>query len=308
MIVFLCPPADRINGGIKYIFRMAEALIAAGLPAAVLEQNKKRPVWFPSTAPMVGKEALQDSALRAIMLPEDQPEILKSFATHPARKVVYCQNHFYAAYGTGDAPSYRSFGVTDVLCASQTILEWCQQRHRDVRAHLVPCSVDTALFKPAPKQKTIAFLPRKRMIESIFIRDQFRLQYPAHHDWQWLALDNKSESEVAAAMGTAEIFLALNRLDGFGLTPLEAMAADCVVAGFTGVGGREYATPQNGFWVAEDDFPAAVTALAQAIALAGAAERAAYRQACQQTLSCYTPAIFTAAAQQAWHEIMKNTN
>ena len=69
----------------------------------------------------------------------------------------------------------------------------------------------------------------------------------------------------AAAMGEAGVFLSLGRLESLGLTPLEAMACGCIVAGFTGIGGQEYASPANGFWAAEDDFPSCIKQLRAAL-------------------------------------------
>ncbi len=67
--------------------------------------------------------------------------------------------------------------------------------------------------------------------------------------WRWAVIQNKSEAEVAAIMGQAAIFLSLSRFEGLGMTTLEAMASGCLVVGFTGIGGREYASRTNGFWV-----------------------------------------------------------
>jgi hypothetical protein len=46
--------------------------------------------------------------------------------------------------------------------------------------------------------------------------------------------------------------------------PSSPPAAGRICAGFTGVGGREFARPENGFWVPEDDCIAAADALADA--------------------------------------------
>src|ERR1700732_2833238 len=113
-----------------------------------------------------------------------------------------------------------------------------QKRHAGAAAHIVPYSIDTLRFHPAAKQKRIAFMPRKRPIEAAYIRDMFRFTYPEYRDWQWQELNHLSEVEIAQAMNEAQIFVSLSRLEGFGLTPLEAMAAGCVVAGFTGIAGR----------------------------------------------------------------------
>jgi len=115
-----------------------------------------------------------------------------------------------------------------------------------------------------------------------------------------------SEGDVGRAMGEAKVFLSLSRLEGFGLTPLEAMASGCVVAGFTGIGGREYANAENGFWADEDDFPACVGQLKKAVelALAPAAAQKPYSDACRKTLAAYTPEAFEKAVKEAWAQIL----
>lgn len=306
-IVFFCPPVSVINGGIKHIFRMAEALIAQGRDAVVFEQNGERPVWFASTAPVVGQSIFNDISGHLYVLPEDQPRILADFARLPPRKVIYSQNHFYGALGIGPARSYADYGVTDILCSSRTIYDHARHRHPALRAHIVPCAVDPALFAPAAgKQKVIAYMPRKRPIEAVYLRDMFRFAFPQYNDWSWHEITNAGEAEAARAMGDAAVFLSLSRLEGFGLTPLEAMASGCIVAGFTGIGGREYATPENGFWVGEDDYAGCVAALAQAVELSRSTgpARAAYADAARSTAQRFTPATFQQGVREAWAAIL----
>jgi glycosyltransferase involved in cell wall biosynthesis len=308
-IVFFCPPVSVINGGIKHIFRMAEALIAQGCEAVVFEQNGQRPVWFASTAPIVGQGIFSADADHLYVLPEDQPRILSDFARLPQRKVIYSQNHFYGALGIAEAADYSAYGVTDILCSSRTIYDHCRLRHPGLRAYVVPCAVDPAQFRPAAeKRNVIAFMPRKRAIEAAYIRDMFRFIYPQYRDWAWMEIAEVGEIEAAHRMGEAKVFLSLSRLEGFGLTPLEAMASGCVVAGFTGIGGREYATQDNGFWVSEDDFPAVLTALVQGVELnlAAGAALEKYHNACHKTLSSFTPEAFRKGVKDAWDIILSN--
>lgn len=303
-IVFFCPPVSVINGGIKHIFRMAEALIEQGRETVVFEQNGQRPSWFSSSAPVVGQGVFSASADHLYVLPEDQPHILADFAKLPQRKVIYSQNHFYGALGIAGAASFADYGVTNILCSSKTIYDHCRVRHPSVPAYVVPCAVDAATFRPAgEKRNAIAFMPRKRAIEAAYIRDMFRFSYPKFRDWDWVEIANVGEAEASKRMGAAKVFLSLSRLEGFGLTPLEAMASGCVVAGFTGIGGREYATPDNGFWVEEDDFSTCVAGLAKAaeLSLAGAEK---YRTACQKTLALYTPETFKKGVKEAWDKIL----
>ncbi|MDR3450189.1 MAG: glycosyltransferase [Alphaproteobacteria bacterium] len=304
-IIFFCPSATVINGGIKHIFRMAEALIAQGHDAAVFEQNGQRPAWFASTAPIAGQGIFDAKADHLYVLPEDQPRILADFAQLPQRKIVYSQNPFYGALGVMAPASYADFGVTDILCASRMIYDHARIRHPKLRAHLVPCAVDP-LFKPAAvKRDIIAFMPRKRPIEAAYIRDMFRFTHPQWNAWEWREISNASEAEAARMLGEARVFLSLSRLEGFGLTPLEAMAAGCVVAGFTGIGGREYATPQNGFWADEDDFPACVAALARAVE-ESRAPAAARQEAARQIIAAYTPETFARGVKDVWGQILSS--
>jgi glycosyltransferase involved in cell wall biosynthesis len=305
-IIFFSPPADVINGGIKYLFRMVETLSGFGHDAVVIEEFERRPVWFPSTVPIVGQSALEPRADQIYVLPEDQTHMLTPFRDWPQRKVVYCQNHFYSTYRLGDLQDYADYGVAHILCSSQTIAAHARMRHPRLKAHIIPYSIDTAMFRPAAKHDRIAFMPRKRSVEAAFIRDTFRFQYPQFRSWQWQELNNLGENDIARAMSEAKVFLSLSRLEGFGLTPLEAMAAGCVVAGFTGIGGREYATDANGFWAAEDDFPACVAHIAAAVELCNrdAAAREAHAAACRKTIANYTPEIFVRAVKDAWTGIL----
>jgi glycosyltransferase involved in cell wall biosynthesis len=305
-IVFFCPPANVINGGIKYIFRMAEALREMGHDAVVLEEQKRRPEWFPSNAPIVGQEALQSNPDQIYVLPEDQTHMLAPLKDWPQQKIIYSQNHFYSAYRLEDLRSYADYGVKHILCSSRTICEHARIRHPGVTAHYVPYSIDTSLFKPAFKHNRIAFMPRKRAIEAAYIRDLFRFTCPQYRDWEWQELSNLGEADIARAMNQANVFLSLSRLEGFGLTPLEAMAAGCVVTGFLGGGGREYATAANGFWAGEDDFPVCIDQLKGALDLAGkeGPARESYAEACRKTLSAYTPETFRQGVKNAWAKIL----
>lgn len=305
-IVFFCPSVTTINGGIKHIFRMAETLIALGFDAVVFEPNGQRPNWFHSTAPIVGQGIFTSNVDHIYVLPEDQPHILADFAKMPQRKVIYSQNHFYGALGIGDADSYADYGVTDILCSSRTIFDHAKLRHPKLRAHVIPCAVDQDLFKPtAIKKSAIAYMPRKRSIEATYIRDMFCFSFPQYKDWQWVEIAGRSEVEAASLLGECRVFLSLSRLEGFGLTPLEAMAAGCVVAGFTGIGGREYATPQNGFWADEDDFPACVQQLGKAVELTlNPSALTGYFAQAQKTIAGFTPLGFNNAVQEVWSKII----
>jgi hypothetical protein len=307
-IVFICPAVQKITGGIKCIFRMAATLRRLGYDAVVFEPTGSRPTWFATDVPVFDRRIFKPTSEQIVVLPEDQPIVLERFARRPQRKVVYCQNHFYAAMSMVDSRTYGDFGVSHILCSGRTIYDYCRHRHPDVPAHVIPIGVNPQQFYPRPKTERIAYIPRKRPVEALYIRDLFRFEYPRFRDIEWLELKEKTEQEIAEAVGGSTVFLVLHKLDSLPLTGLEAMVSGCVVAGFTGIGGREYARPENGFWVDEDDYPGCVRGLAEAVWLSRETgpRREAYAEACSSIASRYTPAVAEEAIRNAWADIVKN--
>ena len=93
------------------------------------------------------------------------------------------------------------------------------------------------------------------------IQSLFTLKYPqARVTWQ--PVDNRTEKETADIFGRSEIVLSLPFLESFGLVPLEAMACGAIVVGFTGYGGEEYASAENGYWFPPDHMEEVADALA----------------------------------------------
>ena len=103
-------------------------------------------------------------------------------------------------------------------------------------------------------------------------------------------------------MAASDHFLSLSRMESVGMTPLEAMACGCVCAGFTGVGGQDFATPENGFWVPEEDCVAAVDALAEAADLLRNGGPALERrlEAGRETARQWSYARFREALEETW--------
>ena len=134
---------------------------------------------------------------------------------------------------------------------------------------IVPSSVDLNIFRfQGQKKLQIAFAPHKRPLEAAFIRDLFRGGGGREHrQIAWIEIAKMSESQVAAALGESALYLSLCRFESFSQSILEAMACGCIVAGFTGIGARQYTTARNGFWAEEDDCVACVEQLRAAVQL-----------------------------------------
>ncbi|HEY7308441.1 MAG TPA: hypothetical protein VH643_03665 [Gemmataceae bacterium] len=252
-IVYLSWPAHEITGGIKMTFRHVEALRAAGFDACIATPDAQPPGWFATTALVVSLDTLVPDA-DVLVFPENHAGFLRRFADWSNPKVVFCQNQFMVFRGLEGQGDYADFGVRDVLCPAQQVAAFCRRRCPRLTVRLVPYPIDNRLFQPCqPKRLQIAFAPRKRPLEAAFLRDLFRADNPALASVPWVPLANLSEQKVARVLGESALYLSLGRFEALGLSLLEALACGCVAAGFTGWGGRDYATSRNGLRAAEDD-------------------------------------------------------
>ncbi|OHB29764.1 MAG: hypothetical protein A2790_07625 [Phenylobacterium sp. RIFCSPHIGHO2_01_FULL_69_31] len=306
-IVYLTPYAGSKSGGNKMIFRHVEGLCALGFDAVVRRPpHTPPPTWFDHQAPT------EDASVPLgpddiLVLPEDSPEAMRQAAALPNRKVIFCQNPYaLASYGlaalpTELRPQYRNFMACGVGVAGLIA------RFFDYDLiSIVPGFADERIFRPAPKEQLIACSPRHRKVEQAAIRYMFERLHPEAASWRWEVMETCTEAEVAAIMGRASVFLSLARMEALSLTTLEAMSCECLLAGFTGIGAREFATPVNGIWVDEDDCEAAAHALVRAVTLAeqdGGAQ-ALMRHAAAQTAAQWSRAAFLEALAAFWRDRM----
>lgn len=300
-VVYVVFAPHRLGGGTKVAFRHVEALTALGFDAAVrLVGGGAAPNWFEHSA-RIEDDKVPLAASDILVLPEDDAPGLHQFSTLPNRKLIFCQNPYYGGATLQqvgpDAAAYREY-----LACSHGVAGWISRYCDYDRITVIPGFADERLFQPAQKAAVIACIPRKRPVEVLAIRQMFSRLYTGATDWRWQALERVAEREVAGALGRAAVFLSLARLEGMAMTTVEAMASDCLVAGFTGIGSREYANATNGHWVDEDDCEACALALVRTCLMAdqngGAA--ALMRHAGRGTARQWSHAVFVQALEAFW--------
>lgn len=262
---------------------------------------------FESEAPVVlwsRETPLTDGDV--IVVPESWPKVVRMFSGFACRKVLHCQNPYYVFHSFEDADTIGAWGYRDILsCSAFTTGMLRSFGYRHLLHTVRPALAPQFRFPAGGKALQIAYMPRKRENESVFVKGLFRSLYPQYKEIAWVAIKDVSREECARVLQESQIFAALSCHEGLGLPPLEAMASGCVVAGFMGQGGAEYADPANGFWVQEGDYAGFARQLAQAIE---ASRTPWWRQELlrnyAQTLQHYSRASFTASLAEAWQTIL----
>ncbi len=273
-IIFLnCFPRDLVSGGIKTVYRHAFLLRQAGFQAQVL-QSEGLPSWLgQEMLPLVCRDVKDLAEEDMVVFPEVLDGWYADMIRQPmaGKKIIFCQNPYYFFTYRPSVEKLRDWGVTQVLAPG---VEAAHLIQRVLGLEAVPVTspvVDGAVFRPRQKKLQILCAewkwPQQGGIPAYvcLFRDMLSLKYPQFSNVPWIPLKKKGEAEVAALMGESAVCLALGRMEALGITALEAMASGCLVVGYHGGGGREYATPQNGFWHSPEDMEGIVDSLAMAL-------------------------------------------
>lgn len=298
------------SGGISNIFRHVASLVDLGFDAHVCQDRPHHPSWLDIGAPCLyaSEGQLRIRADDVLVIP-DVYLIDRDLARVRCRKVLFCQGHFLMFHGLGNAfATWQDAGVHEVICVSPIIAHALREfaGFPSENIHVIRCPVDAAPYDPAPRPLSIAYMPRRRGEDAALIRRAFVGAHPTLADVAWTPIDNMTPSEVSAALRRSAVFLSLSRREGFGLPPVEAMAAGCVVAGFHGYGGLDYASEDNGFWAEEDNPLDAARQLGHAVTLAaaGGSKLKRYREHTAATVARYSPDLFQSDLLRVWRNLL----
>lgn len=300
-IVYLVPNPEFPSGGNKMAFRHVEALVSLGFDAVVrAPPSGPLPRWFRHEAP-VERTSGAPRPDDILVFPDDAAAELNAAAALPNTKVVFVQNPYSSVLGLPAIPPERAAVYRTFMTCSDGVSAWVRRYVDHDEVATVPAFADERLFRPAAKARVIACTPRKRHNELRVIRHLYARLRPGC-DYRWALIDGRTEAETASALASASVFLSLARLEGMSLTIAEAMASGCLIAGFTGLGAREYANADNGLWVGEDDCEAAAHALVRAVELAEAhgPEAGAMRAGALAAAGGWTHAAFVRALDDYW--------
>jgi len=301
-VIFVLEPYEVPYGGAAVIYKHVEILNAHGVAAFVALPQKPARDFYNTHAPLLihrGKLAVRPGDVWVI--PEGFRKYMEALEDQPVRRLMFCQNEFYLPFTDDLEPGEHppavpgplgEFGVHGVIASSESVRAFFADVYGLQDVPLIPCAIDPAMFSSTmAKRRQIAYMPRKLPKEAKFIQAVFQRRHGRHAGVTWVSIEGKTRSEAAAIMAQSEVFLSLSHKESLGLPPLEAMACGCLVAGFHGGGGSEYANAQNGWWAENGDWKVCVDGLAAALDLlqSSGEELEVRRRAMAATVERYSP-------------------
>jgi hypothetical protein len=304
-IIYILEPFDFPSGGVATIYRHVDILTGNGLPAYVALREKPKTDFYQTTAPLlIHGGRLQARAGDIFVIPEGFTSYVRALTPSPAKRIMFCQNHYYLPFTANAGAGIAEFGVHGVIASCIAVQNFFRDVYGISDLPLLPSyAIDPKRLTPADfKRRQIAFMPRKLPQDAIFIEAAFKRRHPRYADIPWVKIDGTTQAQAARIMGESAVFLSLSHKDALGLPPLEALACRCLVAGYHGDGGREYMTAENGWWADTGDWKVCVDGLAAAIELfdRGGPELDARHLAAAQTVERYNPRHLQSALITFW--------
>ena len=254
-LLFVCyPDTNHPIGGVKQIYRQVELLHKGGWDAYVLqEQPGFRATWFESSAPVMDLETYQKSNPSSDHDLLILPETWLSSAPHywpGIPKVIFNQNAFYSFGLHGDCNPktlelYQQPDIHAVVTVSEDsrnlLVEGCGLEPD--RCAVLINGIDQTLFHaPTVKYRRVVFLGRKHVDHARKVA-LMASQHPTLKNLSFQELPRMQHDQVARALQEALLFLSCGHPEGFGLPLAEAIACGCLVVGYHGLAGRDFALP-----------------------------------------------------------------
>ena len=266
-IFYISHDLSQPRGGIAVLYNHVAALREHGFEAFIVHATPGfRYPLAPRDIPVIDASDLGVSRDDVLVVPEDHPAAVRRCRVLSCRKVLFCQNHFYVFDGLEQGGTWRDFGFSAYLCVSRPI-QRALRKWFGVDAKVVRPAIHGAFFgeafTPLAAPISVACMPRKGLPHLRLVQGLLAARPVKGSDIAWVEIDGLPQEQVAARLRVAHIYVSTSEAEGLGLPPLEAMAAGCLVVGFTGGGGLDYATADNGIWVQDEDPWALAEALRQ---------------------------------------------
>jgi glycosyltransferase involved in cell wall biosynthesis len=249
---------NRPTGGQKDTYRHVDILNKHGLRAAVFHPGDSfRVTWFTNDTKVISMQEFQErynTDKDYVVIPEDLGTSVLGFS---GRKIIFNKNLFYGFRSLGvSAPVLYPYTHPDVIAAfavSDHNKEHLKFAFPNLRVYRVDVDIDLNVFSaPDPKAKKplIACIPKNPdLILSVYHTLMSRMRYRTNlaKNFDWIFLGDKTESEVAAILRDAVVFVFLSATEGMARMPLEAAACGCLVVGYDAGPNAEFLPPYGRF-------------------------------------------------------------
>jgi hypothetical protein len=266
---FFLPDFEKPSGGIKYVYDHVKCMNENGFNAKVIHQKTGFfPTWLKDyfdvskdnqveNLPIV---YLDDGKLPINMedfffIPEGFPQVMENLANQnaPCKRIVFCLNWYYILNALPPGVFWTDYGINDCMSITKSQTEYIKMIMPTMNIKNVVGHIPSDVFTPPEtleqKKLQVAFVPSRDGGTKAYnvIKTVYAL-FPHLRFIRFFEMKGLGKEDYAQVLRESAFYVQFDEYTSWGTAPLEAFLAKCIVAGWDGVGGREYMNTDN-MWI-----------------------------------------------------------
>jgi hypothetical protein len=266
---FFLPDFEKESGGVKLAYDHVRCLNKNGFKATVIHQKDGfKPEWLKEYYPVDDDGNFEDIPMLYLdggnlpinmedffFIPEGFPNIMENLAQQnaPCKRIVFCQNWYYVLNALSPGDTWIKYGITDCMSVSKSQSEYLKLIMPQLNLKQVYGHIPSDVFYPpetmTDKKMQVAFIPsRDGGTKSYNVIKTFYALYPHFKFVQFAEIKGLPRDDYASLLRESAFFVHFDEYSSWGTAPIEAFLSKTLVAGWDGVGGREYMTTDN-MWI-----------------------------------------------------------
>lgn len=270
---FYLPDFEKPSGGVKLTYDHVKCMNENGFNAKVIHQKSGFiPEWLKDYYPQnedgtfenIPIMYLDDDKLPISMedfffIPEGFPQLMENLAKQkaPCKKVAFCQNWYYVLNALPAGVFWDSYDIYDCMSVSQSQTDYLKMIMPFLNVKNVVGHIPDDFSKPekeTDKKLQIAFIPsRDGGTKSYNVIKTFYALFPYFRFIKFQEIRGLEKEVYAELLKDSAFYVHFDEYSSWGTAPIEAYKSGCLVAGWDGVGGREYMNTDNTWIVPNGD-------------------------------------------------------
>jgi len=266
---FFLPDFEKESGGVKLAYDHVKCMNENGFNSVVIHQKEGfSPEWLKDYYPTDDEGNFENIPMMYLdsgnlpiniedffFIPEGFPNIMENLAKQnaPCKRIVFCQNWYYILNAMQPGQFWNHFGITDCMSVSQSQTDYIKMIMPQINCKQVYGQIPSDVFYPpekmTDKKMQVAFIPsRDGGMKAYNVIKTFYAMFPHFRFIQFAEVKGLPRDDYAQLLRESAFFVHFDEVSSWGTAPIEAFLSKTLVAGWDGVGGREYMTTDN-MWI-----------------------------------------------------------
>jgi glycosyltransferase involved in cell wall biosynthesis len=264
-VYYYCPNLNHPSGGMGVLFKQAKILADNGYDVTLLYEGDGifNPTWMEFSITHIpkvrinGLGSLRIDSNDLLVLPEGFGNLIDSTKNMKCKRTVLAQSWIYIYTSMPQPKSWKESGIEKVISVSQGITEYIQKHMSGIEVEQYKQSISPIFKSNLDKSFKVCYSSSRSNTQQMNTHALINIIKSGDKrlkNVQFIELKGMTKHQFASELGDCAFCLYTDEIAGFGTLPLEAMACNTHVVGFSNIGNKEYVRESNGFWCQNGDY------------------------------------------------------